>query len=143
MKELGPRKWLALEQKILNAKINVRRDPLRQNHGINSDELYLIYRKKCGDMEREESCFDKKYLNHPYVAGVRSKRKLYRIFRKKYRRYSELTRLLAPITALMYVSKWKILGVYFCHIIKEWAATLGYMWGWLTWVKKVEPAHAS
>ena len=85
-----------------------------------------------------KSCFDKKYSNHPYVVGVRRKRKLYRIFGKKYWRYSELTRLLAPITALMFIFKCKTLGVYFYYIIKEWTGTLGYMWGWLTWAKNIQ-----
>lgn len=83
------------------------------------------------------SCFDKKYSNHPYVTGLSRQRKLYRIFGKKYLLGIELVRLLAPVSGLRYLPRWRRLDVYFYYIVREWVDVFAYMWGWLTWAKNV------
>lgn len=92
-------------------------------------------------MGKGNSCYDKKYLNHPYILRQKSRRKLYKVFRKHWI-YIRLVTLFTPILALRQLFTCKSLGVYFYCIVSEWAGLFGYMWGWLTWAKKVEYARA-
>lgn len=83
-------------------------------------------------------CFDKKYLNHPYVLNHVSRRRLYRFFGKKYWIYMELLGLFTPVLALRYLFRWRSIDVYFYWIAKKWTRLLAYMWGWLTWAKNIQ-----
>lgn len=84
------------------------------------------------------ACFHKKYSDHPCVGGFKIKQRLLARILGKQWRYSELTPLLAPITGLRYIFKWKSLGIYFYYVVRAWALTFGYMWGWLTWAKNIQ-----
>lgn len=83
------------------------------------------------------SCFDKKYLNDPVAGRLLSKRMVYRILGKYYWLGKELIRLFAPVIALKYLREWKSLRVYSYYIVSEWIHILGYMWGWLTWARRM------
>jgi len=84
-----------------------------------------------------KSCFDKKYCWHTYVSSLHTNRKIHRVLGKWYWLGNELLRLMAPIIAIKYVMKWRSLNVYLYFIVREWAHVLGYIWGMLTWARKV------
>ena len=78
----------------------------------------------------------KKWGTHPLVVGYYEHIKPFRIFRRVWL-YTLFAYLMAPLIALRYAYVAKKPHLYPFYVIRQYAVLLGYIYGWLTWARRM------
>jgi len=89
-----------------------------------------------------KACWVKKHGSNPLVLRDYSKKRFWKFLGRSTWVYTVVTYLSAPILALRYVRRSKRFGFIPYYTLRQYAYLLGFLWGWMTWAKKLRNANS-
>jgi len=84
-----------------------------------------------------KACWVKKWSNHPLAIQTYRDQKIFRILGKNLWCYTVIAYLSSPLTALRYLPITKSISFYLFYILRQYIYLLGFLWGWITWARKM------
>lgn len=84
-----------------------------------------------------KACWVKKWRDHPLARDMYRNRRLFVVLGRNLSCYTVLAYLSAPFTALKYLKVTKSLSLYLFCILRQYIYLLGFLWGLVTWAKKM------
>jgi glycosyltransferase involved in cell wall biosynthesis len=86
-----------------------------------------------------KACWIKKWMSHPLTIKRYKDRKAFQLLGKNFWCYTVIAYLFSPFVALKYVPKTRSLGFYLFCVLRQYIYLLGFLWGWVTWARKMTP----
>lgn len=84
-----------------------------------------------------KACWVKKWMNHPLTIQIYKNRKTFKMLGKNFWCYTVVAYALSLLVALKYFSRTSSVGLYLFCILRQYMYLFGFLWGWITWARKM------